>query len=448
MTRFRSPLLAVAAALAAASPHVCALEAPESPALPAILDLDTALTILRERGLDVLTAEAAIRSAEGDLQAAGAVPNPTLSGSYGRSSFHGGCTDAAGNAVACPGLPPAYGASLSDNAALSDSLSGKRGLRQDVARAALSAARRSREDALRSLEAQVKQAFIAVLVARDALAFAEEVARSQARAAAISRARFDNGAISEADLARIETAKLEADQSVDSARGTLRSARVALAFLLGVRGVVPEFDVAGGPFEKTAVPPGLVGTTRDSLLATAFERRPDVLAARAQVERSHASVTLAHRVRIPDVTLSLGYAQQGTGPTAITPPTLTVGLSVPLPIFYRQRGEITKAEADSQTQTIALAKAQSTAVSDVESAWAGWVSTKALVDRMNGALLERAKTARDLVEIQYQKGAASLLDLLDAQRTFIATRVEYLQDLGAYWNAVFKLEQAAGVNLR
>jgi cobalt-zinc-cadmium efflux system outer membrane protein len=48
------------------------------------------------------------------------------------------------------------------------------------------------------------------------------------------------------------------------------------------------------------------------------------------------------------------------------------------------------------------------------------------------------------VEIQYQKGAASLLEYLDAQRTYIAVNLESLQDLAGYWTAVFKLEQALG----
>ena len=67
---------------------------------------------------------------------------------------------------------------------------------------------------------------------------------------------------------------------------------------------------------------------------------------------------------------------------------------------------------------------------------------------MQGRLLDRAKRARDLVEIQYKKGAASLLELLDAQRTFIATNVEYYQDLATYWSSIFALEQATGMELR
>ena len=67
---------------------------------------------------------------------------------------------------------------------------------------------------------------------------------------------------------------------------------------------------------------------------------------------------------------------------------------------------------------------------------------------MEGRLLDRARRARDLVEFQYKKGAASLLELLDAQRTFIATNVEYRQNLADYWTAVYQVEQATGTEFR
>jgi cobalt-zinc-cadmium efflux system outer membrane protein len=442
------PARVLAALLILLAAGARAADVPAPPAIPERLDLAGALRLVRERGLDVLAAEAAVRGAEGDLAAARAVANPTLSGSYGRS-FPRGCADAAGAPVPCGALPPALGAGLSDNAALFDALSGKRGLRGDAATAALGAARLSRDDALRNLEAQVKAQFVAVLLAEGTLDFAGEVAEAQARTLQLSRARFDEGAISEADLARIETAKLEADQAQDQARAGFRAAQVALAFLLGVRGPVPDFRAIPEELQSSAVPRGLAAETRDSLLARALQGRPDVLAARRQLERADAAAALARRQRVPDVSLSVNYAQQGTNAQAVSPPTWTVGLSLPLPVFNLHAGEIARVEADLSTQRLALAKAEASAVSDVESAWATYTQARALVARMEGGgLLERARTARDLVTIQYQKGAASLLDLLDAQRTFIAVRLEYLQDLAAYWQAIFRLEQAAGVTLR
>src|SRR5512140_1447001 len=107
MRRHSLAALAALGLLAAAAPR--AQDVPASPALPGRLDLATALRLVREQGLDVLAAEAAVRGAEGDLASARAVANPTVSGSYGRS-FPRGCTDAAGAPAACPSFPPALGA--------------------------------------------------------------------------------------------------------------------------------------------------------------------------------------------------------------------------------------------------------------------------------------------------------------------------------------------------
>ena len=87
-------------------------------------------------------------------------------------------------------------------------------------------------------------------------------------------------------------------------------------------------------------------------------------------------------------------------------------------------------------------------VNDVETAWTNMTSTRKLVERMQSRLLDRSKRTRDLVELQYKKGAASLLEYLDAQRTWIANNEEYLQDLANYWTAVYQLEQAVGADLR
>jgi outer membrane protein, heavy metal efflux system len=67
---------------------------------------------------------------------------------------------------------------------------------------------------------------------------------------------------------------------------------------------------------------------------------------------------------------------------------------------------------------------------------------------MEAKLLEQAKVSRDLAQVMYQKGAASFIDFMDAQRQFVASRLEYNQDLANYWSAVYQLEQATATVLR
>jgi cobalt-zinc-cadmium efflux system outer membrane protein len=112
------------------------------------------------------------------------------------------------------------------------------------------------------------------------------------------------------------------------------------------------------------------------------------------------------------------------------------------------QGEVRQAEAQYDTSSLQQAKATTLVVSDVSSGYAAYDGSRKLVQRMEaGGLLSSAKTARDITRLQYEKGAASLTDLLDAQRAYIATNLEYFQDLAAYWTAVFQLEEAVGVEL-
>lgn len=417
-------------------------QAPEPAVLPSVLSLADAISRFRRDGLDVLIAEAAVQGAEGDVGVAGAVPNPSVSGTVGKSFV---CTDG------CNFLPPvAFSVGLGDQNAIEDSLSGKRGLRLEVARAALRAARLGHTDAERTGLALVKQQFVQALIAQESLLTAEETARDSAKLSELMGVRYRAGAVSEADVARVETDALETQQSVATAQLQVRTAKLSLAFLLGVRSAVPEFRVEAPELLTVVVPQALEGATSQRLLSEALEARPDLQASQAQRERAEASVRLAKRLVFPDIALSVNYAQQGTTETAITPPTVTIGLTFSLPIFYQQQGEIRRAEADARTQELSKAKALAQVVSDVETAFAAYRTAFARAQRMEGdtGMLARARRARDLVGIQYQKGAASLLELLDAQRTFRAIAFEARSNLADYWTSVFRLEQAIGRTLQ
>jgi cobalt-zinc-cadmium efflux system outer membrane protein len=450
MTLLRS--LLVLACLAG----VAHAEAEPSPTvLPPSLTLDDALRIFRQRGLDLLIAEAAVQSAAGDLRSARQVYNPNLGYTYQRLFNYD-------PAVVCPPdttnpagggacSPDQHTVTLGDNAAVFDSLTGKRGLRIAVANAALNAARMSRADAQRTLEFQVKQAYLQAVLARDNLDFALEVQKGFTQTYDLMHLRYQAGAISEADEAKVETAKLESDQAVDSAAQALRIAKLNVAFLLGARGAIPDFHV-DQDLPKFRVPEKLNAATRESMLRDAFENRPDLRAIAFQRARAEASLKQAKRARFPDLQLQLGFTMAGVGGGTASantqPPTVLAGISGNMPIFYQMQGEIMKAEADLRTQGLQHSKLEAQVSTDIETAWTNLVSTRKLVERMEGRLLERSKRARDLVELQYKKGAASLLEFLDANRTWIANNVEYLQDLANYWTAVYQLEQAVGMDLR
>jgi cobalt-zinc-cadmium efflux system outer membrane protein len=414
---------------------------PAAPAVPSHLTLDDAIRIFRERGFDLLLADAATASAKGDLRVAQAFPNPLVAASGGHSFTYNP------NAPGCLGCSAtAVNTSVSDQGLLMDLLVGKRRLKIDVAQQALEAAMLSRADAERTLIGLLKQQYTQAVLARLLLDVAHENAKNQAATSTLVDTRLRSGDASEADAARAETAKLEADQAVEAAGQQVEATRAQLAFLLAVREAVPPFEV-DDRLPTAHMPPAVGDSTQESLTALAREHRPDLAAAEAQVRSAEAGLTLARRQRVPDVAVVGQYQQEGRGNEAIQPPTASFGVSLPLPILYRNQGEIAKAEATLTAQHVQHDKVDAQLVTDVRGAWAAFKSARARVDRFEARLLERARRARDLVDYQYQKGAVSLFERLEAERTFVTVQVEYDQAEADFWTALYQLEQAIGTEL-
>jgi cobalt-zinc-cadmium efflux system outer membrane protein len=335
---------------------------------------------------------------------------------------------------------------VSDSSAVFDTVSGKRGLRINAANLALEVARKGEADARRTLESLVRQNYLQAVAARQQLATQKEAQETLAKVADLNRARFQHGSISEVEVLKVETEKLSTDQDVERADLAVRVANTQLAFLLGARGLVPSFEV-DPELPEYAVPPSLAGASIESLLHSARENRPDLLGARLNQQRAEASLKSNKRLRFPDIGLFVGVSGQGSYESAINPPTFSLGLTLTPPIFNRFEGEIVKASADVSSQKALLAKTEAQVLSDVQSAFTEFKSAESRVQRAERELLEHAKRTRDLVQLQYQKGAASLLEYLDAQRILISTKLDYEGDLANYWQAVVLIGQAVGLEI-
>ena len=411
----------------------------ENASIPAHVSMADAVRLFRERGFDLIVADATVDSVRGDAQIASAVANPAISGGVGRSFGF--------NSASCPGCSAlAWDVGVSDQSAVFDTLSGKRGLRSRTADLALVVARQNRADTQRTLESMLRQQYLEAVYSRDALDLAHESQSRLGHVMELNQARFQHGAISQVDALKVETEKLEADQEVERAEFDLAEARFQLAFLLGVRGRVPDFEV-DADLPRYRVPDNLGHATVELLLERARKQRPDLAAAHLQHERAGAAVQSAKRLRFPDIAISLGLSGQGAGSDVSSPPTVSFGLTLTPPLFYRFQGEVQKAQADLRVQDTLLAKTEAQIVNDVTVALAQFQSTQRRVERAEHGLLDRARRTRDLVQIQYEKGAASLLEYLDAQRMLIETTQGYLRDLADYWLAVVLIGEAVGLEI-
>ena len=165
----------------------------------------------------------------------------------------------------------------------------------------------------------------------------------------------------------------------------------------------------------------------------------DLQSARKQAAKAEKDLPLARRSVIPDVTINGGYAHD---PNNINTETANLGVSVQVPLYYRNEGEVRKAEIavdSAQLQIQQLAQAVRT---DITNRVAVWRSASAIADAFERDALQHVKDIRDGAELSYQKGQTGILDLIDVQRDFREVMREFNNVLYNRTSAYIDLQAA------
>jgi len=308
----------------------------------------------------------------------------------------------------------------------------KRQHRLQAARDTTAEARFTVADNERTLVFQVASQFFNVQLAESTLDLAQEDLKSFQNTVDISDSRYKAGDISEGEFLKIHLQLLQFQQDVSQARLARTQALVGLRQLLGYESVGEDYDVAGA-FEYQPVKVKL-----EELQAKAIAERPDLRAARQAVTAANSQYQLARANGKVDVTGTFNYDH-----VSATSAGSFFG-SFQVPIFNRNQGEIARTRyAITQAEELQLA-ASDQVMSDVTTAYEGVRDNDLVVSLYISGYLNEAKLSRDISEYAYKRGAASLLDYLDAERSYRAIQLAYRQSLAAYLLAVEQLREAVG----
>ena len=328
-------------------------------------------------------------------------------------------------------------------------LGGKRARRIESARLATDIATSDLADARRSLVLTVRSAFAAGLLAQSNLASARENALNFQRVEELNQLRFDAGEISRSDFLKVHLQALQFAGDVEDATVGVATAKSALRALIASPDFAQDFDLEAAPAASGEAVPSL-----ESLKTRALAARPDLKSAETAVQKAQAEWRLARAGGATDLSLAVGW--QHTGPS-FGPPwfepfyskapvtnTLGFGLSVPLRIFDRNQGEIARTEVEAERAAEAARSARNQVASDVETSYAALKVSRERVELYESTYLAAAKESRDIAEFAYQKGGTSIVELLDAERTYRGILLAYAQARSSYLTAVFQLEAAVG----
>lgn len=308
----------------------------------------------------------------------------------------------------------------------------KRQHRLEAARDVTEQTRLTVFDNERTLTFMVASQFVDVQLAESTIELAAEDLKSFQSSVDISESRYKAGDISEGDFLKIKIQLLQFQTDMAQAQLAKVQALSGLRQLLGYESVPFDFDVAGA-FDYVPVTLKL-----EDLQVKALAERPDLRAARQGITAANSQWELQKANGKVDPTVTANYSHVSDASSA------SFFANVQLPIFNRNQGEIARTQyAITQAQELAHA-ASDQVMTDVLNAYEGLRTNDQIVALYRSGYLKDAQDSRDISEYAYKRGAASLLDYLDAERSYRATELAYRQALASYLTAVEQLREAVG----
>ena len=287
-------------------------------------------------------------------------------------------------------------------------------------------------DTERTLTFQVAQLFTNAQLAQSALDLAKDDLKSFQNTVDISKERYRAGDISEDDYLKIKLQLLQFQSDAKQAELAKVQALSDLRQLLGRESVPPDYDIAG-PFDYIPLT-----AKQEDLEVKALATRPDLRAAQQGVTAAKSQYELAKADGKRDITGQVNYTHIADLSTA------SLFGQIQIPIFDRNQGEIARTKF-AITQAEEQQKAASDQVlTDVADAYESVQTNNQVIQLYRSGYLDDAQQDRDISEYAYKRGAASLLDFLDAERSYRATQLAYRQALAAYLLALEQLREAVG----
>ncbi|MDZ7691788.1 MAG: TolC family protein [Balneolaceae bacterium] len=281
----------------------------------------------------------------------------------------------------------------------------------------------------------VTQAYISALEAQQQWHQQQELVQVAENLYNSISAQVEAGKVSklEQTKARVELSRAEID--LKNALDRFQAARSNLASFWGSE--EPEFQVLAG----TLPTPNSVPSYQT--VANFIERNPDVARWAAEINQAEAALSLERAQGIPDIKISGGYKRaEDVGATGAI-----VGISIPLPFFDRNQGNIKAAKYELNRVGTRQETAITEAYRALQEAYNTLEASYHEVQQLQDEVLPGAQTAFDAAQTGYRQGKFDYLEVLDAQRTLFSSRTRYIQALAEYNRAVAEVERLIGTPL-
>ena len=311
-------------------------------------------------------------------------------------------------------------------------LGGKRAARTKAAEKSREQAQAQLNELKAALRANVAAAYFDVLTAQERLVLAKDsVALAKSSTDTVAK-RVAAGKVSPVEESKARVAEAGIRVELAQAASEQRNALSRLFALLGK--IEAPFTVLEGKAENLPPVPKLAD------LQSLISSSPAVVLARIEVDRRKALTDLEQSKRVPDITVSAGIQRSNETQRNI----LLFGVSVPLPVFDRNQGNLLEALKLEDKARDELQGATVRLHSEVAQAQERLSTIAAEVQSLRQDVLPGAKSAYDAATIGFENGKFNFLEVLDAQRTYFTAKSQYLKALGEAHRAAADVDRLLG----
>ncbi|GJL55503.1 MAG: cytochrome c [Nitrospirales bacterium] len=380
--------------------------------LPEILSVALARNPLLAEG------QSLVEQQEGNVLAASAYTNPTISVQSGRGSIR----------------DPSMGISITERyVTLSQPLEwpGTRIAQQQAAQASVKSAQAELEDTKRNMIAHTKKVFFDLLLSQRETALIKQNIQAMKKLKSAVHARVKAGESPPFEVIKINVETLKIQKELLRTEGNERSAKATLNSL-----------TAGALGDELTIRGEFLSSTGD-LDSTKFSERtlsthPKLVKGQERVKEAEKRHRRELHARMPNITLSGSY-QRDIGREAFVG-----GISFPIPLWNQRQGEIAKAKGVMRQEEAILLRARTSLHQELIQETQTFNIAAAQISTYETGLLKQAQEALRIAQVSFRYGEASLLEVLDAQRVFRDTQLEYMRAKHELSVSLAALEQLTG----
>ena len=357
------------------------------------ISLEQALELFYKNNFDILINRYEIDKAYGDFVGARLLPNPNLSLSSIGLDVSQGIPQKSDDTQQYLQL---------DQLIL---LGGKRELRTNFSLAAHQAAILTHKDVIRTLIIGFYSVYYNLQLDRLNMEFGRYDLSRFDKIQEIAQRRFDAGFLSLIDYTKIKLARIDLENNLTNFEKQSRADLETFNFLLG----------SGAWWEprKLAIQEAFPEYSENILVELALQNRYDLLSLQKQSEAARYNMSLAKAMRVPDITVGGQYSLYGTDNRS----RVGAGVSLPIPVFNRNQGEIFRRNAEYKQLEEQIKRVQRLIVSDIRQSLNTYRSSLKIFD----AYRLRKREMDDLLnrsEMAFSLGGITVLDLLDTRKTY------------------------------